>query len=661
MNEYQQFVIEVIELNSNNQLTLDDFKNIKRDFAKRNKLSDIPTNIKLLRVYHQLLKSNIVTKNLEIESLFKKRSVRSESGIVAIQVLTKPYPCPGKCIFCPNEKWMPKSYISTEPGAMRAALNQFDPIKQAYNRLLSLTMTGHQTDKIEMIVLWWTRDAYPRDYKIEFIKKLYDACNTFSDLEIDLPDENKPTKKLKIFLRKLKYWFKWHKYISEKRFQYDITNLNKIKYSSSLEEAIKINETAVNRIIGLTTETRPEFITDENCKFRRELWITRLEIWVQSMYDDILKANKRWHTVQQIRDGIHKLRQYWFKFSIHIMPWLYKSDYKKDLWTFQKIYTDPFLKPDEIKFYPTSVIPNTKLYDLYKSWEYTPINTEYIQKLIKETFQEIIPPYTRIKRLIRDIPATEIAAGSNITNLAQLTHNELQKEFRSDTKKAQVLYARLYWDYKLFSTVEEFLQHCHCEPAKQSISRKPLNTGLLHSSQWQVDTYIIWKEPDTKTYRNFITLDTRSREIRQKSTATLKKGYGGDLSESVNLIIRKYYSSVWIEYFISFEDLQWYLYGFARLLLPKKWETIQRDWLGQNTAIIRELHIYGQLASLQWNNVDDTQKQHKWFGSQLMSLAEKISKKAKYNRLSVISGIWVRWYYQKIWYSLEWTYMIKKL
>jgi elongator complex protein 3 len=128
------------------------------------------------------------------------------------------------------------------------------------------------------------------------------------------------------------------------------------------------------------------------------------------MYDDVLDANKRGHSVQTIRNAIHKMRQYGFKFSIHIMPGLYKSTYKKDLGTFEKIYSDQFIKPDEIKFYPTSVIPNTELYDLYKVGEYKPLETDIIQKLIKKTFQEIIPPYTRIKRLIRDIPATEIAA-----------------------------------------------------------------------------------------------------------------------------------------------------------------------------------------------------------------------------------------------------------
>lgn len=632
MDVYQKLILDIIVLNTKQKLTIEDLKAIKREFAKKNKLSDIPTNIKLIRAYQQLLQSSKIEKDLAIENLLKKRAIRSQSGIVAVQVLTKPFYCPGKCIFCPNEEWMPKSYISTEPGAMRAALNQFDPIKQTYNRLLSLTMTGHQTDKIEMIVLWWTRDVYPKDYKIDFIKSLYDACNTFSQLKIDLPN--------------------W----DAKRYKYDIINLSDITYSDSLQEAIKINESTDQRIIWLTVETRPEYMTDENCRLWREMWITRLEMWVQSMHDDVLDANKRWHSVEQIRQAIHKMRQYGFKFSIHIMPWLYKSNYEKDLSTFQQIYNDPFIKPDEIKFYPTSVIPNTELYDLYKSGEYKPLDTQTIQKLIKATFKDIVPPYTRIKRLIRDIPATEIAAWSNVTNLSQLTHDWLKKEFKSDNAKAQKLYSRLYWDYKLFNSIEDFIYQCHCEFTKQSINTRSPNIGLLHSSQWHdVKTYIIGQDPDTKTYRDFVSLDTRSREIRNKPSSHKIQG------QAPNLIVRQYYSSVWTECFMSFEDLQWYLYGFARLLLPQKWNTVDRNWLWTDTAIIRELHVYGQLASLKEDVDSESRKQHKWFGTQLMNLAENISKQAWFWKLSVISWVWVRWYYAKLWYTLEWTYMVKEI
>ena len=133
--------------------TLDLLTTFKRDFSKTNSLPDLPSNIQLLQSYYTLLKAKKIIKTPQIEQLLKKRAIRSQSGIVSVQVLTKPFYCPGQCIFCPNDPTMPKSYIKSEPGAMRALLNKFDPIQQVYNRLLSLTLTGHETDKIELMVL----------------------------------------------------------------------------------------------------------------------------------------------------------------------------------------------------------------------------------------------------------------------------------------------------------------------------------------------------------------------------------------------------------------------------------------------------------------------------------------------------------------------------
>jgi elongator complex protein 3 len=152
---------------------------------------------------------------------------------------------------------------------------------------------------------------------------------------------------------------------------------------------------------------------------------------VQSLDEKVLAMNKRGHTVQQAREACHKLRLYGFKFCLHVMPGLYGSNYSKDLKTFQNLYTDPFFKPDEIKFYPTSVIPNTQLCKLYKQGKYKPLETDEIKKLIRQTFLHVISPYTRIKRLIRDIPANEIVAGSTVTNLSQLMHAEIEKELKN--------------------------------------------------------------------------------------------------------------------------------------------------------------------------------------------------------------------------------------
>ena len=594
-------------------ITADEIKDMQRAFAKEKKMKDLPSKSQILQSYFSAVREWKLEKNQTFEMLLRKRAIRSLSWIVPVQVLTKPWPCPGQCIFCPNDPWMPKSYIKSEPGAMRAWLNQFDPMKQTYNRLQSLTLTGHQTDKIEMIVLGWSWDAYPRDYKIDFVKQLYDACNTFSEL-------------------KIQQW-KWGQ--NDSKYHFEILNLDEIKYSDSLEVAIKRNEIAKNRIIWLTIETRPDLVSHENCKFWRELWVTRVEMWIQSTNDEVLELNKRGHNVQKIKDAIHIMRQYGFKISIHLMPWLYGSDFEKDIQSFRDIYSDLAFQPDEIKFYPTSVIPNTGLYNLYKEWKYTPITTEQILDEIRETFLNIIPPYTRIKRLIRDIPATEIVAWSNITNLSQMAHESLLKEMKNSyhwkgSIDVEKFYKRLYGDYILYKDEEEYFSKL---------------SWMNHESEIE----IIWLEPDLKSFRNFVCLDTRSREVRNR---TEKKK-----SDFLNLVLRWYKSSAGQECFISFEDELWYLYGFTRLLLPNDDSVAWIEWLEKWTAIIRELHVYGELQKI-WEK-SGKWTQHTWLWKRLLSFAEKLSKTFGYNQFSVISWVWVREYYKGVWFELKWTYMSK--
>ena len=609
-----QYDALVLNLLQEKNLTSESLKDAQRAFAKSRNLSTLPSKSQILQAYFQLLEQGKIEKNADFELLLRKRAIRSLSGIVPIQVLTKPFPCPSRCIFCPNDPEMPKSYIKSEPGAMRAFLNQFDPLKQVYNRLYSLQQTGHKTDKIEMIVLGGTWDFYPRDYKIDFIKQLYDACNTFWALAI----------------KNLAGTAEW-------KYAFEIMNQGQIQLSASLEEAIQINETAQHRIIGLTIETRPEFVTDQNCRDRRAMGVTRIEMGVQSTDDAVLDLNKRGHHLAEVEKALHKLRQYAFKFSIHIMPGLYGSTMEKDIQTFRDVYTNPYLKPDEIKLYPTSVIPQTELYELYQQGKYQPITTEEISEIIERTFREIIPPYTRIKRLIRDIPATEISAGSNITNLSQLMHEKLLKKYqKADADFRSVFYCRLYQDFQVFSDEEEFFE--------KIIGSRPSHLG-------DFQTYLLGKIPELSSFRHFVSLDTRSREVRNKKEKT----------EVLNLVVRAYESSVGQEYFISYEDELGYLYGFTRLLLPKLEERIDVAGLGLETALIRELHVYGSLQSLKTQEESGQKVQHSGLGKQLLETAEKIAQKSDFSKLSVISGVGVREYYRKQGYELEGTYMVKVL
>ena len=636
-------------------ITADEIKDMQRAFAKEKKMKDLPSKSQILQSYFTAVREWKLEKNQTFEMLLRKRAIRSLSWIVPVQVLTKPWPCPGQCIFCPNDPWMPKSYIKSEPGAMRAWLNQFDPMKQTYNRLQSLTSTGHQTDKIEMIVLGWSWDVYPRDYKIDFVKQLYDACNTFSELKIQQGSVSSWTN-----VKDLRWDIQDSSPLAQNdnqpsKYHFEILNLDEIKYSDSLEKAIKRNETAKNRIIWLTIETRPDLVSHENCKFWRELGVTRVEMWIQSTNDEVLELNKRGHNVQKIKDAIHIMRQYGFKISIHLMPWLYGSDFEKDIQSFRDIYSDSTFQPDEIKFYPTSVIPNTELYNLYKEWKYTPITTEQILSEIRETFLNIIPPYTRIKRLIRDIPATEIVAWSNITNLSQMAHESLLKEMKKlyhwrSNIDVEKFYKRLYGEYILYVDEEKYFLSMSSWTKVKDLKWETQDSSAT-ASEWQIVTEIIWQEPDLISFRNFVCLDTRSREVRNR---TEKRK-----SDSLNLILRWYKSSAGQECFISFEDELGYLYGFTRLLLPNQDSVAWIDWLEKWTAIIRELHVYGELQKI-WEK-SGKWTQHTWLWKRLLSFAERLSKSFGYNQFSVISWVWVREYYKGMWFELKWTYMSKKI
>lgn len=229
-----------------------------------------------------------------------------------------------------------------------------------------------------------------------------------------------------------------------------------IEYPATVEESIKRNETAHHRIIGLTIETRPEYVTDANCQYRRKLGVTRIEMGIQSLFDDVLDANKRGHSVEQIRIAMHKLRQYAFKISCHFMPGLYGSTVEKDIQTFEMAYNDPWIKPDEQKFYPTAVIPNTELYDLWKAGKYQALSDQDLRYITERVQIDIIPPYTRIKRLARDFDTNEVVAGANTPNLRQLIEIEMDTTYKHHEDLRVAQYSKLYSNTMTCIDLEDF-------------------------------------------------------------------------------------------------------------------------------------------------------------------------------------------------------------
>ncbi len=362
--------------------TKDEFLELKKKLSGQHNLSPV-TNATLIKAYSQIG----TKKGLKLNDFLIKRKTRTLSGVTPLTVLTKPYDCPGNCIYCPLEPGMPKSYLSNEPAAQRAKLNDFDPEKQVNMRIKALKANGHEVDKIELLILGGSFNAYPKDYQKEFIKTCFDTCNGVK--------------------------------------------------SKTLEEAFKINESTKHRIIGITIETRPDLITEEEIKRFRELGITRLQIGVQHLDDKILKFVKRGHTTKEVVKATYLLKQVGLKIDYHLMPDLPTSTPRKDLKMFKELFKNENFKPDQIKIYPTVVNEYAPLYELYKKGKHKPYSEKQLLKLLLK-IKLVIPLYVRINRLIRDIPKESITAGNNITNLRQY----LQKELKEKNKKCKCIRCR---------------------------------------------------------------------------------------------------------------------------------------------------------------------------------------------------------------------------
>lgn len=380
-----------------------DFMILKNEISKEFKLDALP-NYGLTQVYEELVKEKKIKKNEAFLKLLKKAKMRTLSGVAVVSVLTQDHGCPGSCLYCPTEKDMPKSYLSNEPAVMRAILADFDPYRQIEIRLTALERAGHSTDKIELIIMGGSFNALPLEYQHWFVKECFRACNEFGGKNQESRIKNHDSK------------FKIHD---------SKDSLSKLKQQLRVEQSK--NTLTKCRIVGLTLETRPDLINESELQKFREMGCTRIEIGVQSIYDDVLKKNRRGHDVAETVRATKLMKDFGFKVSYHMMPGLYGSSLKKDLEMFKVLFNDERFQPDQIKIYPCVVVKDAELYQLWKKKKYKAYTDKQLLKLICD-IKKVIPPYVRISRLIRDIPEESIVAGNKITNLRQLIDNHSQKE-----------------------------------------------------------------------------------------------------------------------------------------------------------------------------------------------------------------------------------------
>ena len=348
-----------------------------------------------------------------------RKPTRVLSGVTIVAVMTAPFPCPhGKCIYCPGgpDVGTPQSYIGNEPALMRAVRNSYDPYLQVHDRLKQYLVLGHTPSKIDLIVMGGTFTALPWDYRVWFMTNVYEAFNRFP--------KPKPNK------------------------------------LPSLEEAQLRNETAKIRVVGVTFETRPDWAKERHADEMLYLGGTRVELGVQSIYEDVLRRIHRGHGVKEIIEATRILKDSGFKIVYHIMPGLPGSDIDKDLEMIKEIFENPDFRPDMLKIYPTLVIKGTELYNSWREGKYRPLTNEEAIELISEMYR-YIPKWVRIMRVQRDVPAPIIEAGPNLGNLREfvekralekgikireIRYREVGRALRRGLRLGRVVITREYYE-----------------------------------------------------------------------------------------------------------------------------------------------------------------------------------------------------------------------
>ncbi|MBN2229763.1 MAG: tRNA uridine(34) 5-carboxymethylaminomethyl modification radical SAM/GNAT enzyme Elp3 [Candidatus Thorarchaeota archaeon] len=360
-------------LNSNESLNRRAINRIKNKVCARYHYPRAPSNADLLQV-------TIPEEEELLRPFLQKRPVRTVSGVAVVAAMTKPQACPhGKCAYCPGgpDLGVPQSYTGYEPATMRGIQNDFDPYRQVDSRLIQLRNIGHSVNKVELIIMGGDWCSKPGEYQQFFVKGCLDAMNG--------------------------------------------------SISTTLLQAMKQNETSSIRNVGLTFETRPDWITKESVDAMLMMGATRVEIGVQTLSEEILELVERGHGVDATVQATQLLRDSGLKVCYHMMPGLPGTTPEDDIATFGQLFSDPRFRPDMLKVYPTIVVKNTKLYDWWMNGDYTPLTNEEIISVVSTAVSKM-PEYVRIQRMQRDIPLHQIEAGLNQGNLRELVHHKMKLE-----------------------------------------------------------------------------------------------------------------------------------------------------------------------------------------------------------------------------------------
>lgn len=368
MDFYEEIVQDI---RSGNIKTKEQLQSKKMQLAKQYNLDYIPGDVEILN------SSEFDDSYLD---LLRIKPTRTISGVAVVAAMTSPDRCPhGKCIYCPGgiDNNSPQAYTGYEPAALRGRNNGYDAYNQTFNRLKQLETIGHDTTKVDLIIMGGTFTARPREYQETFIKGCIDGMNR--------------------------------------------------NISSSLDESILMNENAERRCIGLTVETKPDWFMEKEIDLSLGYGTTKVELGVQNISERILRLNGRGHGIDEIIRSTQLSKDSGLKIVYHLMPGMPGASVEDDMKSFDLMINNPEYRPDMLKIYPTLVVRGTSLYRMWKQGKYTPMDTDSAVDLIVH-YMKNMPPWIRVQRMQRDIPVKFIEAGvkrSDIRNMVDERLSEL--------------------------------------------------------------------------------------------------------------------------------------------------------------------------------------------------------------------------------------------